>query len=132
MDTITAFPAKRALLIGIGRYQNLSPLRQLRGPLPDVQALAGVVDQVVVVLHRESSMRWLIWSAPHSLAISSSFIIVGMALAYRTFTAMSQTAGIPPWCRTTAVIPPASSRTSSMTNSIRFLDAWSMNDRSAT
>lgn len=43
MDTITAFPAKRALLIGIGRYQNLSPLRQLRGPLPDVQALAELL-----------------------------------------------------------------------------------------
>lgn len=43
MTTTTLFPAKRALLIGINHYINLAPMRQLRGPLPDVQALADLL-----------------------------------------------------------------------------------------
>ena len=46
MDTNTSLPVKRALLIGIGRYAHLPPERQLRGPLPDVQALAEVLRSV--------------------------------------------------------------------------------------
>lgn len=44
MDTTTSLPVNRALLIGIGRYAHLLPARQLRGPLPDVQALADVLS----------------------------------------------------------------------------------------
>ncbi len=39
----TEIVAKRALLIGIGSYPHLPPQRQLRGPAPDVQALAALL-----------------------------------------------------------------------------------------
>ncbi|WP_423223033.1 caspase family protein [Candidatus Amarolinea aalborgensis] len=43
MTTTTLLPARRALLIGIGRYAHLPTARQLRGPVPDVQALAELL-----------------------------------------------------------------------------------------
>lgn len=43
MTTTSPFPAKRALLIGIGRYAHLPPERQLHGPPADVAALADLL-----------------------------------------------------------------------------------------
>ncbi|MFZ1710735.1 MAG: hypothetical protein WAW20_19310, partial [Anaerolineae bacterium] len=43
MATTSPFPAKRALLIGIGRYAHLPPERQLHGPPADVAALADLL-----------------------------------------------------------------------------------------
>jgi hypothetical protein len=66
MITTTLFPAKRALLIGIGRYQNLSPLRQLRGPLPDVHALADLLrtayafDPVTLLTDEQATRRGIL------------------------------------------------------------------------
>ena len=43
MNDTDSIPVKRALLIGIGHYLHLLSNRQLRGPLPDVQALAELL-----------------------------------------------------------------------------------------